>query len=262
MRLKKSLSIILCYLLFAKASNASDTTCGDAPPVVSTEKLVETKLALSGLPKIAAVNAEIGVKYGNKVTSLITQFPNADQTLIRYSAWVAVCKAVTASTLPTDQKVRAFLDAQRELLPKPAEELRNAPAIQRARTSGLVASPAHHPRTVPVQSAAGEIDLQPIDVNEGADGWALRYLPSSPSESIKDPYFVIVQSPPTEEAGQKAIASLRSRFPQYDFALYGPYEGNKYWGIMMAAWVSRTDAQKVLAIAKSKVNPGAYLWHF
>jgi hypothetical protein len=48
--------------------------------------------------------------------------------------------------------------------------------------------------------------------------------------------------------------------PQYEFAVYGPYGSNKYYGIMMASRTSRSIAEEALRLARRDVAAGAYLW--
>jgi hypothetical protein len=245
---------------------ADDTDCGDAPLTVSTDKAVDTKLALSGLAK-RIVSGELSVNVNKKVTSLITQFPNADQTVLRLGAWIIVCKTIRDSkSISEPDKVKLYLSSVKELLPQPAPQLVDAPAAQLSRrlpTTADSKTRQPHGQKMSVASSAGEIDLLAVKTDEGSDGWALRYLPSSiPDRDLKDQYFVIVKSVKSEDEGKTAIAKLRHSFPKYDFALYAPYEGNPWWGIMMAAWVPKSDAQQVLKVAKTEVSPDSYIWHF
>lgn len=63
--------IILATSFRVGSLRADDRDCGDAPLTVSTEKVTETKVALSGLAKLLG-SGEVGVNVNRKTTSLIT----------------------------------------------------------------------------------------------------------------------------------------------------------------------------------------------
>jgi hypothetical protein len=94
-------------------------------------------------------------------------------------------------------------------------------------------------------------------------------LPEPQTGFLRDPpffvndynqYFVIVGSAITREEGLRLMNRLKSKTPQYDFALFEPYGTNPYYGVMMASWVSRDLAMEALGLARRYVARDAYLW--
>jgi hypothetical protein len=96
----------------------------------------------------------------------------------------------------------------------------------------------------------------PSDFIENENEW-LRKPPFQVTNNNKN--FVIVGSAPDETSGKAAIEMLKLKHPQYDFALYAPYDGNTNYGIMMATWAPSDIAKKALAVART-INPKAYIW--
>ncbi|WP_175152994.1 hypothetical protein [Paraburkholderia ultramafica] len=243
---------------------AQDHDCGDAPTTVSTEKVADTKLGIEGIAA-KLVGLKIGVSVKEKVDTVITQFPNADQVVLRYAAWTIVCKTIKQSSATPTEKINQYLEAEKALDPKSVSptgiKIIDAPKAEtERRVSDSHAVPPKSER-ITVKTQVSNVDLVAIPPEEGAAGWALRYLPSSPSDSAHQ-YFVIVKSVSDETSGKETIDKLRKKFPRYDFVLYDHFQGNPYMGIMMAAWVSLADAQQVLKIAKTEVSADSYIWTF
>jgi len=73
-------------------------------------------------------------------------------------------------------------------------------------------------------------------------------------------YFIIASSMPTKEGAFKEALRLKRRAKDFDFVVYGPYQGNPNYAIMVATWLDKASAEAALELVHEKVIRGAVIW--
>lgn len=73
-------------------------------------------------------------------------------------------------------------------------------------------------------------------------------------------WFVIVASTKNQATAQSEAQELNKR--GIDTRIFEPYGNNPYYGVAVGSFLERDDAQEVVASAKQKINPDAYLWRY
>jgi len=225
--------------------------CPAIPTLEGGETSVATKTGVDAVGKLLGkLGIEINVR--NTRDNVLKDNPRADQVVIVLTMANIYCKMIWSDTsLKGEEKASRFKSMMQDLLtpaagPMPVART-NAPA------TGWNA---------PVTVLASNEVLVPADTPEVT-------LPKPQTGFLRDPpflindynkYFVIVGSASSREDGLRLLTSFKSKAPQYDFALYGPYGDNRNFGIMMASWVPRDVALNALGIARHTVARDAYLW--
>jgi hypothetical protein len=166
---------------------------------------------------------------------------------------------------PTAEKFKMYMDVYREFmstargpqaisstaparqLPSPPDQLDFERKSDRQMEAPLVRLVA---MSAPAETTVGKPKAM----------WADIYLNPTPMViTDKNKYFVIVGSASSEAEGTRQMEALKAKHPEYDFALYGPYDPNRSFGIMMASWVSKERAEEALLAAR-KIEKTSFTW--
>ncbi|WP_175148190.1 hypothetical protein [Paraburkholderia ultramafica] len=219
---------------------------------------MDTKAALDAVSKRLA-SIGLGINVRTTRDNILKDNPRADQLVIVLTMANMLCEMVWSdTTLSGAEKAARFQSMMqdvysRALGPEPVARTDKPPHSRRDGQADLLALASANASKV-------------IRVSETVSG---NVPPEAQTGFLRDPpfyvndfnkYFVIVGSARTRTDGLRLMSDLKSKAPQYDFALYEPYGDNPNYGVMMASWVSRDDAIEALRLARRDVAPDAYLW--
>jgi hypothetical protein len=232
--------------------------CPPAPKLEASTTSVATKTALDAVSKLVG---RIGIHIDVRTTrdSVLKDNPRADQAVIVLTMANTLCEMIWSdSTLSGAEKAARFQNMMRDMLsralgPAPVARTDRHTQGRRDGQGGLIVLASADPSAL-------------LLVAENEPGFT---LPEPQTGFLRDPpfyvndsnkYFVIVGSARTREEGLRLMNRLKSKAPQYDFALYEPYGDNPYYGVMMASWVPHHVAMEALRLARRDVAHDAYLW--
>lgn len=232
--------------------------CPPPPKLEASSTSVDTKTALDLATKILG---KIGIDANFKTTrdSIFKDNPRADQAAIVLTMANTLCEMIWSDTaLSGGEKATRFQAMMQDMLSRAL-----GPASI-ARTDAPKRSWFEGWGNKIVLAAADPLPMQLVELNEPA-----FKLPETQTGFLRDPpfyvtdankYFVIVGSAQSRQQGLSLMNRFKAKAPQYEFALYGPYGDNPYFGVMMASWVPRDVAAEALRLARRDVVPDAYLW--
>ncbi|MBC9883443.1 hypothetical protein G8O24_39845 [Bradyrhizobium sp. INPA01-394B] len=236
-------------LLASPAMAAEDPPCPPVPNLENHSVTVDTKTAVDAIGKLLG-RLGIDINVRDTRDNVLKNNPRADQVVIVLTMANIYCKMIWSDTaLKGEDKASHFRTMMQELLTPAA----GPTPVARTGATGWIRS---------VTRLASNDTFAVADTETPA-------LPKPQTGFLRDPpflindynkYFVIVGSAATREEGLRLMNSLKSKAPQYDFALYEPYGDNPNFGIMMASWVPLDVAQKALGIARRTVAKDAFLW--
>lgn len=237
------------------AASQDHPPCPPAPELETRSISVSTKTALDALRRLLG---KIGIDIDVRTTrdSVLKENPKADQTVIVLTMANTLCEMIWSdSALKGEDKAERFKVMMLEVF------ARVSGPVPVARTDGHKRGWRDGQGDLIVLASAA----MPL-VAHNDPGYKLRepqrsFLREPPfyvNDSNK--YFVIVGSSPTREEGLRLMNRLKSKAPQFDFALYKPYGSNSYYGVMMASWVPYDVAVKALQLARRYVASDAYVW--
>ena len=244
---------LLGLLSFGGPVAVSAQECASPPSLTERDINNDTKASLSALKQLLG-GAEIDNKISLQMRNVFIEHPETMQYYVLLVVYHDGCVVIRDSkTLTTEQKLQELEKLRKEVIPP----LSLSPA---ATTSAPLSSkplgfnPAVHNPIVLVGATVGF---------EGAPqslSWAEKYLRPVPfTFTSGNQYWVDVGYATDLAEGKRKLASLKERYPEFDFALYAPFGRNDKWNIVMASWVSRQEAEAVLAEAK-RINPTSFIW--
>jgi hypothetical protein len=267
MKLARRIWFLMLFSLAAPLT-AFGQECPPVPPLSGNNINSDTKASLGAIPKWIAKLA-VGVDFKSDIRNVFIEHPETMQyyvVLIMYhDGCVVIRNDAKLSTAQREER----LDTLRKSV---ASEFQLTPV---ATTSPpLYSDPRVHPPTSsshPRQRSSNT--FQPHytafvtlirDEDETANTrsftWAQRYLRPVPVViTMGNQYWVNVGYAKNEAEGSNKLTELKTRYPNYDFALYNPFSHNNIWNIVMASWVSNEEAQSVLQVAKT-INPTSFVW--
>jgi hypothetical protein len=222
------------------------------PPVPSLEVgaiSVETK---TGMDAVAKLLAKFGIEINVRTErdNVLKANPRADQVVIVLTMANIYCRMLWSDTsLNGEEKASRFKNMMQDLL---------TPAAGPMPVARTTATGWNENRIILASNELFELADEPELALPKPQVGFLRDAPFLINDYNK--YFVIVGSASTREDGLRLMKSLKSKAPQYDFALYEPYGDNPNFGIMMASWVPRDVALEALDIARRTVARDAVLW--
>jgi len=247
-------------MLLSVIASAHPQSCPPLPARGSIQISAATKAALGSVTKLigqGGVSADLH-KIGLHV--LKDEYPDADEFIIVKTMVHVYCEMVWSdSHLSDTQKSSQVQQAEQELsrpVQGPTAVARTGSTIKRSQNSGL--------GSLVLVSAAGTSTYFVLSQNNSP-----LDLTKPQTEFLRDPpvfinnsnkYFVIVGSAPTKEDGISLMNRLKNKAPTYDFELYAPYDGNSYYGVMMATWTPYDVAKEALQLARRFVAPDAFIW--
>ena len=91
-------------------------------------------------------------------------------------------------------------------------------------------------------SPSGNVSLSIAETRQEPEEEFLAEAPYFVNRTNK--YFVIIASASSLEEGEQWMRELKEIAPEYDFAVYAPYRGNRNYAVMFATWVSKDVAGK------------------
>jgi hypothetical protein len=244
--------------------NANALTCTPPPQLFDETKKIDTEGAVGQFMKLVGLNVKSTI--ASETNAVFTTFQNADQMIVALTLIYTVCTNLNDDKeMTTPEKNRVLMELIREFRttatgPQPISST----------------APARNPLPSPQDQPGGEkksrwlpdtavIHLAAMtSTRPSAESrklsWADIYLNATPFViTDKNKYFVIVGSAANEAQGTQKMNSLKRKYPDYDFELYGPYGSNPSFGIMIASWVSRERANEALNAAK-KIEPTSFMW--
>lgn len=235
---------------------------------VSADKLdSDTKKGLAELERRFSTYT-VDVNFASERTSILIRFAFANQKLLIDVFYSKYCELLADPNLnlpPSEQEERLTI-AKSELYAK----VPFSPIV--AATKDLSSVPD---RFTPIQLARADTELfdrrpRASDVDftnilslaaANSSGGEMEYLRDAPFVVTKaNKHFVMVASASSLDAAIREMNRLKSKAPQYDFVVYGPYQGNPNYAIMMATWVPFAVAKDALENAKKDVSPGSMIW--
>jgi len=249
---------MVAVMVFRSAAAAQHPPCPPVPKLEATTVSVDTKTALDAVGKVLG-KIGIDVNFRSTRDNILKDNPRADQVVIVLTMANAFCEMIWSdSALSGTEKAARFQAMMQDMLaralgPRPVER---TDAAKQSRRSG---------RNEPIVLASSDPSAMFL-LAQNQSGFQ---LPTVQTGFLRDPpfyvndsnkYFVIVGSARSHEAGVRLMNRLKSKAPQYDFALYAPYGDNPYYGVMMASWVPRDVALQALRLARRDVAADAYLW--
>ncbi|HVQ71170.1 MAG TPA: hypothetical protein VMT08_27055 [Bradyrhizobium sp.] len=243
-------AILLCALALKSLSAiAEEYQCPAVPSLESRAISVETK---AGADAVSKLLAKIGIDVNVHTTrnNVLKDNPRADQVVIVLTMANIYCKMIWSdSALKGEEKASRFKSMMQDLLMPAAGPM---PIARTTRTGW------NENRIVLASNELFKLaDLNELTLPKPQVGF-LRDAPFLINAYNK--YFVIVGSASTREDGLRLMKRLKSKAPEYDFALYEPYGDNPNFGVMMASWVPRDVALTALDIARRTVAHDAFLW--
>jgi hypothetical protein len=252
------LSAALVVLGVRPAAGQGRPPCPPAPKLEASTTSVDTKTALDAVSKILG---KVGIDINFRTTrdSVLKDNPRADQVVIVLTMANTLCEMIWSdSALSGADKATRFQAMMQDMLsralgPTPVARTDSGKQSWRDGRKGLIVL-ASSDSSAPLLVAQKEPDFELPKPQTGF----LRDPPFYVNDANK--YFVIVGSARTRQDGLRLMNQLKSKTPQYDFALYAPYGDNPYYGVMMASWVPRDVAAEALRLARRDVARDAYLW--
>lgn len=240
------------------ASGQGHPPCPPAPKLEASTTSVDTKTALDAVSKLLA-RVGIDINFRTTRDSIFKGNPRADQVVIVLTMVNTLCEMIWSdSALSGAEKATRLQAMTQEMLsrvlgPTPVARTDTRKQSRRDGLRGLIVLASADPSAtlLVAQNEPG------FELPEPQTGF-LRDSPFYVNDANK--YFVIVGSARTREDGLRLMNQLKSKAPQYDFALYSPYDDNSYYGVMMASWVPRDVALEALRRARRDVAGDAYLW--
>ncbi|MEA2876991.1 MAG: hypothetical protein QOF14_2187 [Hyphomicrobiales bacterium] len=264
--MRQHLGFMSLTLLLCAAPLTAESACAPPPSLMDETKKVDTEGAIGQFMKLTGLNVRASVASEKK--AVFTAFPNADQMVVVLTMIYNFCSALDESKDMTGaQKIAALMEFQTALLlravgPQPvastAPARRDTPSMPQDQLGGEKKSDWH--------PEAPRIQLIAVSTPSGAPfetkkpSWADIYLNPVPIViTEKNKYFVIVGSASSQAEGTRRMTALKSKYPNHDFELYGPYGSNPSFGIMIASWVSKERAEEALRAAKA-MEKTSFLW--
>ncbi|WP_456767809.1 hypothetical protein [Bradyrhizobium sp. USDA 3650] len=223
--------------------------CPAVPNLEGRSVTVDTKLGLDAVGKLLG---KIGIDVDVRDTrdNVLKNNPRADQVIIVLTMANIYCRMIWSDTASKgEEKASRFKSMMEDLLTPAAGPM----PVARTGATSWIRTPFMLASNEPFELA----DVAEPTLPKPQVGF-LRDAPFLINDYNK--YFVIVGSASTSEEGVRLMKTFKSKAPQYDFALYGPYGDNPNYGVMMASWVPRDVAQKVLDAARRTVARDAFLW--
>lgn len=226
-------------------------TCPSAPPLSGYNLNDDTKASVSALRKLLG-GAEINNKISVEMRNVFLEHPETIQYYVILVMYHDGCVLIMDNKeFTTQQKLNELATLRDQILPRFLLPPAATTAKPRARhTIGFA-------RMNPIILAA---EVDPVGEPSDEPSWAQLYLRPAPfTFTIGNQYWVDVGYATSLADGERKLAELKERNPDYDFALYAPFGRNDKWNIVMASWVSQQEAEKVLSVAK-KINPTSFIW--
>lgn len=87
----------------------------------------------------------------------------------------------------------------------------------------------------------------------------------SPSAQLteENAFFAVVSSHVDAQAAHRALAELRRRHPYLRAKVFPPRTNADYWGVLMAAYTTKSEAERAVEIAKrERLGHDPFLWTF
>ena len=246
--------------LFASFSvcsiDAFGLECVAPPPLSQSDLNNDTKASVSAVSKLLG-GAELDNNLGTKLRNVFIEHPETMQYYVVLVTYYSGCTLIRDSkTLTDSQKLEEFDKLKSQVLPQfslPPAATTTAPAQPPTKPLGF--TPRLHPNIVLVENNAA-----PQTDKTRAPTWAERYLRPVPfTFTVGNQYWVNVDYATSLAEGKAKLAKLKAANPSADFALYAPFGQNDKWNIVMASWVSKLEADQVLAAAKM-INPTSFIW--
>ena len=248
-------------LFLSMAPALSQAACVAPPQLTDETKKVDTEGAIGQFMKLVGLDVKVSVATEKK--TVFEKFQNASQMVVQLTIIYMVC-----TDLEADKTKTAVEKAQ--ILGKLYRDFEPAAGPQPIASTAPPRPPVPSPQdqlggqkggwlieAAPIWLAAMDTPAVVVAPNPS---WADIYLNPNPIViTDKNKYFVIVASASSEGEGVRRMKALKSKYPNYDFELYGPYGSNPKFGIMIAAWVSRERADEALRVAKT-IDKTSFLW--
>jgi hypothetical protein len=93
-----------------------------------------------------------------------------------------------------------------------------------------------------------------------ATNWEQLYIRPAPIvPTMQNDYWLVVGAAKSEDEGRQLLSYLKLQHPKYGFALFSPSTQGGLWGVMLATWISREEAQRLLPEAL-EINSHSFIW--
>jgi hypothetical protein len=232
--------------------------CPAAPKLEATSTSVDTKAALDAVAKILG-KVGLGVSVKTTRDSILRDNPRADQVVIVLTMANSYCLMIWSDTSlsPADKQAR-FQAAMQDML---SRALGPTPVARTDTPKQSRLDGRNLPGAAPFAGAAALKFIANDGVSDALPKPQTGFLRDAPFYvTDANRHFVIVGSARTQEEGIQLMNRFKSKAPQHDFVVYGPYGSNTYFGVVMATWVPRDVAVEAQRLARRDVAADAYIW--